>query len=223
LKYQCGAASKETTLQLNGRLIAEVTLQPAALIVFADKIGEHDLVLTDSRSKALEVLDVQSSSAKLVARIGEPTQDAQGTHRKITLAVAEDYPDGRHEETVDIYTDDSRYADIRVPVTLVKHAQQRLSATPNEVELVAAAGQPFPSRIVLIRDELGQRVHIDRIVVDDPALSCQWAPGPNLMVTLRIRVDRNRISGEALRSAVHVQIDQPVALTLTIPISCTVH
>lgn len=222
LKYQCGRVAREMALQLNARLIAEVTVQPAVLIVFADKIGRHELVITDSRAGELEVLGVRSSSAKLFLRVGEAMHDERGTHRKVIMAVAADYPDGRYEETVDICTNDPRYPAIRVPVTIIKHVQQRLTAIPSEVALVAPAGQPLPSRIVLIRDEQGQSIHIDQIVADDPAITCQWAPGPNVMATLKIRADRGRISGGTLQSAIHVRIDRPVDEAVTIPITCTV-
>jgi hypothetical protein len=222
LKYQSGTVVREIALQLTARLIAEVTVQPAVLIVFADRIAQHELCVTDSRARPLEVLDVRTSSAKLFPRLGDPTHDTRGTHRKIRLSVAEDYPDGRHEETVDLYTNDPRYPDIRIPVTLIKHAQQRFTATPSEVRLIAAAGQLFPSRIVLIRDELGQSVHIDEIAADDPAITVQWAPGPNLMATVRIRVGRTLAAGESLQSAIHIRIDRPIVETVTIPITCTV-
>jgi hypothetical protein len=222
LKYQSGAVAKEIALQLTARLIAEVTVQPAVLIVFADKIAQHELCLIDSRARPLEVLEVRASSAKLFPHVGEPTHDTRGIRRKIKLTVADDYPDGRHEEAVDIYTNDPRYPDIRVPVTLLKHAQQRLTATPSEVELTAAVGQPFPSRMVLIRDERGQSVHIDQILADDPAITCQWAPGPDVMATLRVRANRSLVAGESLRSAIHIRIDRPVVETVTIPITCTI-
>jgi hypothetical protein len=224
LNYQTGNVLREMPLQLNARLVTEVTVQPAALVIFADKLAQHELILTDTRPEPLEVLEARASSGKLLTRIGEPTRDTKGhTHRDIHLALAEDYPDGRHEEILAIYTNDSRYSEIRVPVTILKHALQRLAATPSQVELVAAEGQPFPSRIVLIRDNEGQKVHIDRILTDDPAITCQWAPGPGAMATLRVRVNRVVPSGESFRSAIHVGIDEPVSETLTIPISCSIH
>jgi hypothetical protein len=182
------------------------------------------LLLSDLRPKPLAILDVRASSGKLLPRVGEPTRDAKGhTNWRIRLAVADDYPDGRYEEMLDVYTDDPRYRDIRVPVTVIKRAQQRFAATPSEVVLVAPEGQPFPSRMVLIRDDQGQPVHIDQVLCNDPAITGQWTQGPGAMATLRIRADRSLISGETFRSAVHVQIDQPVRETLTIPVTCIVH
>jgi hypothetical protein len=223
LKYRAGEVSHDMRLQLNARLITEVTVQPAALIVLADRIAQHEIVVTDSRARPLEIQEVRASSGKLVPRVGEATRDPQGhTSRRISLAVPDDYPDGRRDEILHVYTNDPRYRDICVPVTVVKHVQQRVLASPSEVELVAAAGQPFPSRMVHVRDNEDQHVHIDQILPNDPAIRCQWAQGPGAMATVRIRADRTLAPGESFRSAIQIRIDQPVRETLTIPVTCTV-
>jgi hypothetical protein len=223
VSYQTGNTSQETQVRLSARIVSEVTVQPATLIVFADKLAQHELTLIDSRSRPLEVIDLRASSPKLFPRIAEAIRDERGqSRRKIRLAVADDYPDGRHEEILDIYTDDARYRQLRVPVTIIKRAQQRLLATPSQIELVAPAGQPFPSRIVLIRDEQGQAVHIDQILSDSSAIACQWAPGPGSMATLRVRANASLIPDDGLQSAIHVYIDQPTRETLTILVRCTV-
>ncbi len=222
LNYQAGDRVREIHLELHARLVREVTVQPAALVVVADKIGQHELVVTDTRPKAMAIREAHTSSAKLLAQVSEPTRESQGgTAWRIRLAVAEDYPDGRHDEFVDLHTDDSRYGEIRVPVTVVKRVPKRVAATPSDVVLIAPAGQPFPSRLVLIRDEQGQAVHIDQVLSDDPAITAQWVPGPGAMATLRIRADRKLLSGVTVRSAVHIQIDQPVQETLTLSVLCT--
>src|SRR5207245_1547575 len=165
--YRAGNHAREIPLRLSARLVSEVTVQPASLIAFADKLDQHELVLTDFRAKSLEVLEVRASSAKLQARVGTVSRDPNGhSSRKIRLAVADDYPDGRHEEILDIYTNDPRYPDLRVPVTVIKHVQQRLAATPSQIDLVAPAGQPFPARIVLVRDNHEQNIHVDQILSD---------------------------------------------------------
>jgi hypothetical protein len=224
VKYRAGDIEREMQLQLNARLVVEVTVQPAALVVFADRMARHDLVLTDTRAKPLEILEVHAGSAKLLPQVGEATRDAKGlTTRHISLAVADDYPDGRHEEILHIYTADPRYRDIRVPLTVMKHAHQRVLATPSQVELMASAGQPFPSRIILVRDNQDQNVHIDQIVSDDPAITCHWAQGPGAMATVKIHTDRTFAPGDNFRTAIQIRIDQPIRELLTIPVTCTVH
>src|SRR5262249_24070749 len=119
-------------------------------------------------------------------------------------------------------TDDPEYPHLKVPVTIIKRAQQRLAATPSQVELTAPRGQPFPSRIVLIRDNKDQPVQIGQAIPDDPALVCKWVQGPNAMATLKIQVDRNQLRSDRLQTAVRIRITQPVHEEFIIPVSCAV-
>lgn len=222
LRYRKGPAEGEATLQLRAQLITEVTVQPAAMTVFAGQALSHELVVTDLRAQPLSITRVQASSPHLTARLGEHGRDLQGHWvGKVRLDLAADFPEGRHAETVSIYTSDAGYAELKVPVTIVKRARQRLSAAPALVTLLAPRGQPVPSRIVLIRDANDQQVVVDQITADDPAVVCQWAQGPNNLATVRVTVDRTRVPGDHLSSAVHVRLRQPVAETVTIPVSCT--
>jgi hypothetical protein len=221
LTYQSGNKTYEIPLQLTSRLLTEVQVQPAALILPAERAADAEIVLTDHRPKPLSITEVGASSAWLKPRVTEQGHDAEGHWVcKMHLAVIEDCPQGRHEETVHIYTNDAAYRELKVSVTIVKRPQQRVSAVPGQVSLTAAVGQPFPSRLVVIRDSENQQVHIERVVADDPAISCQWAQGPQNMATLKVRVERAKLHGAHLQSAVHVEISQPVPQTLTIPVTC---
>jgi hypothetical protein len=224
LRYQEATSQFETTLQLRANLVTEVMVQPAALVLLADKAAGHKVEVTDTRSKPMVLTEARASTAKLRPRVCGPTQDKEGRrHYQVTLEVAEDFPEGRHEAMLDLYTDDPKYPDLRVPVTIVKRSEQRLAATPAEINLLAPTGQPVPSRIVLIRDEKGQRVKIESVVAGDPSITCRWAEGPNAMATLKIQVERSLIHGNELSSAINVKISGPVRETLIIPVNCTLH
>jgi hypothetical protein len=218
--YRSGNASSELPLQLSAHLVAEVIVQPSALTVYADKVAAHDLALTDVRPQPLCVTAVEISSPKLKPRVSGPVRDEEG-HRlyKINIEAAADYPEGRQDEVLHIYTDDVSYRDLKVPVTVIKRVPQRLSATPNAVALKAPPGQPFPSRIVLIRDSDNQGVKIEHVMVDDPAITCRWAEGPGPLATVKIQVDRTQTQGKPFHSAVHIQISKPVRETLTVPVT----
>jgi hypothetical protein len=105
-------------------------------------------------------------------------------------------------------------------LTVVKHPRSQVSATPATVVLSGTAGQPLPSRIVLLGSADDQVVEVDRVEADDPAVRCQWAKGPGRRTTLKVQVDHTRISGQAFRSVVHVHLRQPGTQTLTIPVQC---
>jgi hypothetical protein len=219
--YRCGDAVREVSLALSAEVLVEVSVQPAALNVIADRGVSHEVVVADRRDKPLNVTEVRTSSPHLHARVAEQYRDVlQRWIRKVRLDVADDFPEGRHEEAMTIYTDDPGYGELRVPVTVTKRPRQRVTATPNEAIIQAAPGQPIPSRIVLVRDREEQEVVIEAVRADDPAVTCTWAKGPNTMATLKITVDRDRMHGDELRCAVHVEVSNPVRQTLTVPVSC---
>lgn len=221
--YKSGDVVQEVALQLSARINVEITVQPAAMNIHTDNAVSHEVVIMDRRPKPLTITAVQASSPKLKAQVTEQFKDVLARWvRKVRVDVAEDYPEGRHEEVLSIYTDDPGYRELRVPVTVVKRPRQRLSATPSAVTLQAPPGQPVPSRIVLLRDVEDQKVMVEGVTVDDPALTCSFAQGPEAMATVKISADRTHIKSGSLTSAVHVKISQPIPQTLTIPVSCTV-
>lgn len=222
IRYREGSQDREVPLQLAAQLLREIHVQPAAMTMVAEGKLTHEVSVTDSRSKPLAITAVHTSSPHLKAAVIGRTADAQGhvTHR-IRLALEAAYPEGRHEDTLSIFTDDPAYAELRVVVTVLKRPRQQVIATPSQATLSAPAGQPIPSKIILLRDAGSEKVEVEAVTVDDPAISCKWAPGPGPMTTLRIQVDRARLSGNGLLSAVHVQVRQPMRQTVTIPVSCT--
>jgi hypothetical protein len=222
--YRQGEQVVEMPLLLAARVVAEVTVQPAALTVVTGSAIGHDILLTDLRTDPLSIAGVQTSSPQLRTRVVEEFRDGMGhLVRRINLEVGEDYPEGRHDEVLNILTDDPTYKDLRVPVTIYKRSRQRLSAAPSPVTLFAPSGQPVPSRIVLIRDVENEPVAVERVTADDPAVVCQWAQGPGNGATVKIYVDRSKVTGQALRSTVQVHVSRPVQETVTIPVSCTLH
>lgn len=210
----------ETTLTLSARLVTEIQVEPAALTIFAERPIAHELRVTDLRPRALHVTAVAASAPALHVRLLDPGSDGHGRATyPICLEVGGDFPEGRHEEKVLIVTDDPAYRELKVPVTIVKQPRHKVTALPAEVRLAAPAGQPVPSRIVLLRDADQRRVVVERVTADDPAIVCQFAAGPNEMTTLKVQVDRNRLRGSRLQTAVHVQMSGPTAETVTIPVS----
>ncbi len=220
ITYKAGDTSYEVLVELRARIVAEITVRPAAMTIFAGRSVEHDILLTDLRSTPLSIKEVRPSSPHLNSEVVGEYQDESGHQvRKLRLQVAGDYPDGRHEEVVSIYTDDPTYPELKVMVTIVKEGRQRLSAMPDEVTIQASRGQPASSKVVLVRDSLNQQVVIENITSDDPAITCRWAKGPGNLATVKIQVDHRKQTTATLDSAVHIQIREPSPQTLTIPVT----
>jgi hypothetical protein len=222
VRYREGDAIRETDIILSGTVVAEIAVEPPQLSVFADQAVAHELHVIDWRSKPFAITAVQTTSPKLTARVIGETRDDQGRlTRTIRLDLANDFPDGRREETLTIITDDPLYRELRVPIVVVKRPRQRITALPDAATLTAPRGQPIPAKIVRIRDGQDGAVEIDHLTPSDPAITCTWARGPGANATLRISVDRTKLIGIGLRGSIEVKISKPVAETLTIPVTVT--
>ncbi len=221
--YKDGGKERGAALTLRANVVVEVAVQPAAITLTTDSTVSHTITLTDLRPAPLTVAGARASSEHLKASVARTGQDAAG-HRVVTvgLTVAASCPDGRHEETVILLTDDETYRELTVPVTVVKRPRQRVTASPAAVSLLAPRGQAAPSRIVLLRPAGEDAVAVEGVETDDPAVSCTWAPGPNNCVTLKVTFDRARVGDDRLRSAIHVRLSKPGRETITVPVTCRV-
>lgn len=223
LSYRSGSQLSQVPLQIVGRVVREVLVEPPALTVFADRAVRHEVLVTDRRSRPLTITEVQAGSPRLKTCVAEVYRNGAGhAVRRISLEVADDYPEGRHDDVLAIFTDDPDYRELRVPVTVVRRSRQRLSVTPSAVRLEAASGQPVPSQVVLMRDSEDQPVVVERVESDDPAIVCQWAAGPNRLAAVRVRVERSRMQGNSLSGEVRIHVSQPVPAVVTVPVKCLV-
>jgi hypothetical protein len=214
IAYRLAGEVKQQTLRVAGTIIAEVAVQPAALTVFTEHAGNHSLTLTDIRDKPLQLTGVRTTSPFLKAECGEVKKNERGHWvRTITLAADRDLPEGRHEEQLEMTSDDPEYRLMRVPVTVAKRAKKRLSAIPDPVHLEGMA-----SRLIVIRDSDDQAIVIDHVDADSAALVCQWSKGEGKAVTIRVRFDPKQGEKGKLDSAIHVHISKPIPTILTIPV-----
>jgi hypothetical protein len=242
IAYRAGGELKEQTLKVFGTIIAEVAVQPAALTVFAEHAGNHSLVLTELRAKPLRLTSVQTTSPFLHVKCSEVKKNERGHwERTITLEPDKDLPDGRHDEQLEMMSDDPEYRVMRVAVTVVKRPKKRLTAVPDPVRLEGSA-----SRLIVIRDSEDLPVVIDEVTADSQELVCVWAKGENKGATVNVRVDPKNTAGSgdprgaqntagsgdprqaqntrraqesAFTSAIHVHVSKPISTIMTIPVN----
>ncbi len=216
LLYRDGGEPREVLLEVSARVVTEVTLQPAALTLLADGPVAQDILLTDLRARPLTLREVATSSPCLRARAGERTRDGLGHWLyRIRLEFTGECAEGRHDEALVLYTDDPEYAELRLPITLVRRPRSRVTATPARVVLNLAPGQPTAHRRVSLTDAQGGRVVVERVSADDAALTCRPAGS-----AVEIQVERARLPGDSLESVVRVELSSPVRETLLIPVMC---
>ncbi len=214
--YQSGGQPSEAMLRVSGRVLAEVTVEPTAVTLSATGAVRREILLTDHRARPLTVTAARGSSPHLRAEVRPPHRDERGQAAyRIELELTADCPEGRHEEVLSLYTDDPSYAELKVPVTVHKRARQRVTASPPEVTLTADAA----SRLVLLRDADDQPVVVEGVTADDPAVVCRAAQGQNGPAAVRVSVDRGRVAGKELRTAVRVRVIKPAAQTVVVPVT----
>lgn len=214
-----GGRITEIPLQVKAMLVREIVVEPAAVTMHVSGPMQTDILITDLRPQPLTLEAVETSAPGLKARlVGEEIDSSGRRIRKIQLQVRDEYPEGAHEETLILYTNDSAYREIKVPVSIVKRSPQRISASPGRVELTAEVGSSVPARLVWVRDQDNQEVEVQSVTSDSPAVSCQWAKGPGAMSTVKMKFATNLIDEEGLQTIVHVQVVKPIPQTVLIPV-----
>lgn len=221
LFYTGGGRASDLTLTLRATVVAEITVQPAALVLQTESSVGSTVALTDSRPAPLTATGVRTSSPMLRAELQEARRDPQG--RKVVpvrVEVETGFPEGRHDETLQIFTSDPEYPELRVPVTIVKRSRTLVGATPAEVLLRASGSGALPAKVVLLRGAEGQEVAIDRVESDNASVRCTWAKGPGRMSTLRVQVDRAAVTSDGLHATLRVRLAQP-ATEVVVPVHCS--
>jgi hypothetical protein len=222
LVYRQGEEWRELPLFVTAQVIREVSLSPANLVIYTDTTLGHTFTLTERRSAPLEIKAVVTTDPHIRGHAGERVTTAAGTwERPITLEVQPDCPEGRHEGTLSILTGDPLYRELKAPFTVVKRARQGVSAVPGSIHLVGTGGAALPARIVLLGANDRQEVVIERVEPSSPAIACRWAAGPGARATLKITVDRSRLTGASWEGQVRVHLKKPVGQIVTVPVRCT--
>jgi hypothetical protein len=220
--YTTGGKVHEMPLVLQARVLTEVTVQPASLTIFTDAVVVHEVKLIERRDKPLTVTNVRCTSSWVKPQLGQPARDPSGQwSRSIQIDVLPGCPEGRRDETLSILTSDPGYPELRVPMTVIKRSRQQVSVTPATVAWEGPAGQPLPSRTVLLRVQDDQELVVEKVEADHPAVQCHWAAGSKQTVTIKLQLDRAKLSGDSLRGVLKVQLQKPAAQTLTVPLTWT--
>lgn len=223
LAYLEGRQAGDLDLVLSGRVVTEVTVEPAAIAVYASAALSTRVTLYDKRPRPLTVTRASTTSSHVLVRLDEAHRDEAGqTTQVIHLDIAADFPEGLHDETLSLITADPEYRELRVPFKVIKQSRSRVTFAPATVEVTAEANQPIPSRLVLLRGSGDEEVAVEKIEADHPAVRCTWARGSNSVATIRVAFDANRLGPDGCQTAVRVSLAGKNPETLTIPVTCKI-
>lgn len=218
VRYRQGGQVKDVEMTLRARIISEITVQPASLTLVTQGGKSQSVVLTDHRPQPMKIKSVATTASFLKGTLLGQGQDTRGNWTaKIALDIGPDVPSGRHDQVLSIYSDDPLYGELRVPVVVIKAtAAASVTADPPSVRF-SRDGQTT-SRMVRLRPASGHTIQIEKVDVDDPALTCKWASGPERDVFLRIQADFSHVGAVPRRTVVNVHLTAPAHEVLTIPV-----
>jgi Protein of unknown function (DUF1573) len=221
LTYRENGQDRELSFSVAAMVTSEILVEPASLILNTETACRHNMTLTEKRPLPLAFSVVRTTRPELVVRLGEAQQGKdRAWGRIIQVEATEAFPEGRHEEMIQLFSNDPEFRELKIPVTLIKRLRQRVQATPREVSLFGKADQPLPSRLVVLSGADDQEVVVERVESSDPAVHCQFAQGPGTRSTLKILVDPAQVRSGTLKSTVNVQLSKPAGEHVSIPVSC---
>ena len=209
------AEAGELLLQITATLSREVAVSPPQVAFSTTGEASQALVVTDKRGKPLTVVKAVSSAAHLTVEVAP----AGGTPRAqaVTVKLAANAPAGHRDELVTLYTDDPEYAELRVPVRVLKRAAAAVTATPDAITVRLATGQTEGSALVQLRAPDGKPVSVTGAESDLPGVQVKWSSGSGAVQTVRVTIPE-AVAAKPGRCTVRVRLSEPGG-EVSIPVS----
>jgi hypothetical protein len=213
-----GAAAKvgELALQVTATLSREVAVSPPQLAFSTAGAASQAISLSDRRAKPLTVLKA-ASSPHLSVEVAPATNSPTGRTPSVVVRLAATAPAGHRDEVVVLYTDDPAYAELRVPVRVLKRAAGAVTATPESVAIRLATGQAEGSALVQLRSPDGKAGGVAGAESDMPGVGVKWSGGSGPVATLRVTVPE-AVAARPGRCTVRVRLSEPGG-EVAIPVS----
>lgn len=224
VRYSTGepATAGAQVVQVAARVKKEVTVEPVALMLSAEKEITGALTVLDRRGKPLTVTGARLGLKDVRAEVKPATESGGQRRQRIELTVTDACPVGQHADEVCLDTDDPDYKELRIPLRVIKKAPATgVQVIPGGATLRFAKDQTTASVLLRLRDADDREVVVEKAEADHPAVSCKWAAGPGVMTTLRVTVDLKEVRAAGV-GVVTVRLKGPAAETILVPVSWTV-
>lgn len=155
IRYQEGSREAESTFLVTAHVRQEVTVNPATLTVFGDRLVKQKLEVKDKRNVPLKIKKAEGTHPNIVATVEPlPPGASLETAGVVTLEIKPGWQPGRHEHDVVLYTNDEQNPVLRVQVSIVSRPKSRFAASPILVTLSSQseANASLEQRKVVLRD-----------------------------------------------------------------------
>jgi hypothetical protein len=211
----------ELLLQMTATLKLVVTVTPPQLAFSTSSGATQDLVLHDTRGKPLTILKATTSSPHLVATIAPPiAQPLRGAKQTVAISLSPDFPVGHRDESVLLLTDDPQYAELRIPVRILKRSAGNVVAAPESVAVRFSADETEFSTLVQLRSLDGKPFGVGGVECDHPGVKLKWSTGASALAAIRVTVTE-AACGQAGNSTVRVKVADQPGQEVVIPVSWT--
>ncbi len=205
----------EVLLQITATLAREVAVHPPQLGFSTTAAASQVVTITDSRAKPLTVIRAGASSPHLAVEVGERVA---GKGQGITVKLAADAPAGHRDEFILLVTDDPAYAELRVPVRVLKREAGAIKANPDAIAVRFAPGQTEVSTLVRLRSEDGKPIKIATVVSDHPKVLVKWSQETVPVAAVRVIVTEEAAI-QAGTCTVRVTLEEPSGKEFVLPVA----
>ena len=190
--------AKELELVIKAKIVHDITVEPVALSLSlaTGEEATHTFTLTDRRAKPLTLTGARCNSKNIKTQVGARIANGNGiSTQQVQVTILKSLPAGYSEQMLYLTTDDPEYRDLRLPISVMKKAPGQVDASPEQIDLRLAKGQSVASGLVRLRNPDDQRMIVDHIEGDHPALCAlkrrrglvRWRPCAWASISAEIR------------------------------------
>ena len=196
------APDETLDFQVTAKLVREVSATPPMLAISTEAGATATVAITDKRKTPFENRKITASTPHISTK-----HSATGGKFAIDLTVDEKLATGTHDETLTVFTNDPDYAELRIPVRIIKRDKIAVSAYPESLELENGRG------IVQFRRADGQRVKIESATSATSGVTVTASAGSGPVATVKVVA-----TGASGKAEITVTFAEPAGVSRTIPV-----
>lgn len=200
IRYQEAGETKDMALEVKAMIQVEVEVSPAASAIFTDRAITHTFSVKDTRAKPMRIIGAESSNPRIAFQINPPAlNENKESVQTIMVLISDLLTPGKHDLWIQLVSDDASYAEMKIPLTIIKRDGKLATAAPSRLYLEGSVGIPFGAKMVRINKAGAEPVRVDKVECSHPAFKCTWAQGPGDDATIRLLLDEKKLSpGETI-------------------------
>lgn len=194
IRYLEAGAQRQAEFVVQAAVTQEIVVEPSSLTIYGGRrTTEHTFQIVDSRSTPLVITKAETSSPNLIVAPA-PKRTETPARTEVKLTIQEGFSEGRHDERMTLYTNDPEYPTLQVPVAIISRPPARFTAQPMSVAFRRESNEARPKRRVVLRDNKGEQIQVERIETECDAVTAEVEKGGGSTAMLILSCDRGKVS-----------------------------